>query len=319
MNDAPFFIVGSDRSGTTMLRLMLNEHSRLHVPRESWFITPLMNSLPSDSPLHSDQITEAFNIITSHERWNDWDISNKVLYDIFASLKNPHLSDVIEAIFRYSAKKAAKPRWGDKTPNYIQEIKRIRRIFPNAKFIHIIRDGRDVCLSLMRVKWHGDSIIDYARYWKKMVTHGIVDGRALGLENYCEIKYEDLVLNTKKVLRQICLFLGEEYQEEMTTFYKRSTDEVAPWEKNIHAKTTRPPRGSDINRWTCEMKAMQVALFEALAGDVMDQVGQKRKFMGTGKLFLIAWWILIWTAESSLPIRRRFGIHFPLLRKIFWA
>ena len=287
LHNQPFFVVGADRSGTTMLRLMLNEHPRLRIPHESWFIPKLMNNLPLQSPLTQEEVRLAFDLIVSSSRWQkNWEIPTQKLWDILSKLKQPLLSELIDAVFRGCINPENKPRWGDKTPTYIKQISRLHQVFPQAKFIHLIRDGRDVCLSLRKTGWHGGLTSSSAKYWRRSVATGIEQGRTLGSDLYCEVKYEDLVLNSATTLKHLCTFLGEEYDTSMLGFYQHSAAELPQWEKQkqVHNKTMRPPQASDVHRWKREMTLLDVAIFEAEAGEVMDQVGQTRKFQGPLRL-----------------------------------
>ncbi len=303
----PFFVVCCPRSGSTMLRLMLNEHPRLGVPDESFFLADLMNKLPLNSPLSQEDKRLAFDIISNHERWVNPKFkfraaSNEKLWDIISSLEQPLLSELIDAVFRNCTNLENKPRWGDKTPAYIHEINRLHRVFPTAKFIHLIRDGRDVCISLRtlylnnrhkegletrRFMWHlGRTIPVAAKFWGKSVDAGIESGQKLVPELYLEIHYEDLILRTEDTLKHLCSFLGEEYDDRMLSFYKSASKSTMkePESFQPHAKTHRPPDPSDTYRWRTEMSLMDVALVEAFAGKTMDRVGQTRRFRGPLRL-----------------------------------
>ena len=137
-DNTPFFVVGSDRSGTTMFRLMLNEHSRLVIPRESWFIMPLMDSLGSRARLDRSDLERAFEIISTHRRWKDWESSDERLREVLLSLEGPTLAQVVDEVFRACGNPEGKPRWGDKTPKYIDEVQRLHVLWPRAKFIHVM-------------------------------------------------------------------------------------------------------------------------------------------------------------------------------------
>ncbi|WP_144054230.1 sulfotransferase [Pleurocapsa sp. PCC 7319] len=302
----PFFLVSCPRSGSTMLRLMLNEHPRLRVPDESFFLTELMNKLPLNSPLSQEDKRLAFDIISNHERWANPKFkfraaSNKKLWDTISCLKQPLLSQLIDAVFRNCTHLKNKPRWGDKTPQYISDINRLHQVFPSAKFIHLIRDGRDVCISLRtlylnnrhkeghvirRFLWHaGRTIHSAAKLWHKSVEAGIESGLKLPTESYLEIHYEDLILRTEDTLKNICSFIGENYDDRMLGFYKNSSKETMkePEAFQPHAKTHRPPTPSDTYRWRTEMNLIEVALFESYAGKTMDRIGQTRHFRGALK------------------------------------
>ena len=96
---APIFIVGCGRSGTTMLRLMLNEHPEIHIPNESWFLPRLWKALPSDRLLSENQLKTAHRIITNHWRWQFWEVTDEQLWSTLKDLDNPSLVDVIGATY----------------------------------------------------------------------------------------------------------------------------------------------------------------------------------------------------------------------------
>jgi len=281
----PFFVVGSDRSGTTMLMMMLDAHPNLGVSRESWFLIDLMNTLPLNGPLSRSQIDRAFDIIHQHPRWQRWNIPDKVLATQLEKMISPDLAELVEAVFQLDLERSQKTRWGDKTPAYVHEIERIHSILPKAQFIHIIRDARDVCISLRNVGWHGPMLNNMASYWRGEVMSGIDAGRVLGSKNYLEIPYETLVTNTEATLRQICSFLGEPFDEQMISWYDLTAEKTAGRPMKFQTKLGRAPQPSDIGRWKNELSSFDVAIVEAYAGDAMDKASQQRRF--TKRLHLL--------------------------------
>ena len=280
----PFFVVGTDRSGTTLLRLMLNEHPRLHVPPESGFVSGLMDALPVGAPLSPAQLRLAGEIVAGHWRWKDWEVSEEVLKEALADASGGDLAAVVDRVFRIGTRQRGKQRWGDKTPIYVEEIDRLHRLFPRAKFLHLIRDGRDVGLSLRALGWRGRTVLDVARYWSRSVEAALAAGRPLGPGLYCELRYEDLVLDTEETLRRACAFLGEAFDGRMLRFHESAPREIAAWERPIHAKLVRPPAPSDVGRWRREMSRTAVALFEAVAGPTLEAAGYAPHFRRSAPL-----------------------------------
>lgn len=316
-NDSPFFVVGSDRSGTTMFRLMLNEHSRLHIPRESWFLMELMDDLPLQGELSDSGLRRAFTIISTHRRWKDWPSSDEELGRLFESLGGATLAQLVDGVFRGCGNLQGKPRWGDKTPRYIDEVRRLRVLFPGAKFIHVIRDGRDVCMSLRGFRWQGESIYSIAEYWRDVIYSGKEVEQLLGPEGYLEINYEEIVVEPEASLQRVCRFLGEEYEDGMLEFHRNAAENIADFEKEkgIHTKTMRAPQAADTDRWKKEMSAVHVAMFEAVAGGALEIAGRKRKFRGLGLVYPLACRAFITLIKATRPMRQRMGIQFPALRR----
>ena len=204
---------------------------------------------------------------------------------------------------------------GDKTPGYVTQILRIHQIYPKAKFIHMIRDARDACLSLYRTAWKGKETRQIAQYWNDCVSDGVRQGAQLPAGAYMEVHYEDLVLDTRGSLQKVCDFLDEPFEENMLEFHLDVSDKIAPWEQEFHTKTMRAPKSSDVGRWRKEMTTLQLATLEYVAGKTMEQTGQNRFYNGAGSLIPLGVGLGYWAADVSLPIRRALGIHFPHLRR----
>ena len=292
----PFIIIGSSRSGTTMLRLMLNDHPRLRVPRETIFIYDLIKQLPLNSPLNENDKRLAFELISNHWKWESWAVAPERLWVTIASLTQPTLCQLIDAVYKNCSNPEKKPRWGEKSHPFSIQMNYLSQVFPNAKFIHLVRDARDVYIAMRDAYLRdpqgrpaGQSIPRGTRDWCNWVNAATELGKKLGPEFYLEVTYEDLVLKTEETLKRICAFIGEEYDSRMLKFYENGAiKEMAvdkPHHEQHHKKTRRPPQASDTYRWrTTEMNLIDVALVEAYAGKTMDRIGQTRHFRGPLRL-----------------------------------
>src|SRR3974390_761276 len=147
VDTTPFFIIGSGRSGTTLLRLILAGHSRLHIPPETWFLRELVAELPLKGSLAPAEVDRAIDIMTQGYRWPDMGIAAADLRRWAAALPEPSLPDIVGLVYRRHLEIAGKPRFGDKTPVYFQIVPQLAELFPGAKFVHLIRDGHDVAMS----------------------------------------------------------------------------------------------------------------------------------------------------------------------------
>src|SRR4030095_16294027 len=189
------FIVGVGRSGTTLLRLMLDAHPEVCIPSETGFI-PAVLSNSCDS---TNARREFVKVITEFETWPDFNLSSE---EFCHALKAEPLglSAWIRAFYRLYAAHFAKRRWGDKTPVYSSQMPRIEAILPEARFIHVIHDGRDVALSV-RPLWFapGKDIRTIAHDWKYRIEQARYLGRHC--RHYLEIYYENLVGHAERELR----------------------------------------------------------------------------------------------------------------------
>ena len=266
-----------------MLMMMLDAHPELGVSRESWFLIELMDALPLRGSLSTGQVRRAMRIISGHPRWQRWKIADERLEEALSALESPTLAELIEATFQLDLARSQKPRWGDKTPAYVGEISRLHELFPGAKFVHLVRDARDVCISLRKVGWHGPKLADMARYWRRQVSLGVESGRLLRGELYLQIAYEDLVHDTEGTLRRVVAFLGETFEPRLLVWHELTAEKTKDRPMRFQTKLDRAPRPSDVHRWKRELSALEIIAVEAAAGDVMQNVGQELRFPVTAR------------------------------------
>ena len=271
--DRPIFIVGSARSGTTLLQRMMRSHSKISSPTgESHFFIPLYKNRASYGDLKNiDNIKHILEEMRRISReYVEEDLKGITFNtDTLAhQLVEENKSSVIEIISSLMEKNAAgegKQRWLEKTPYYVLNIKTIIEMFPDAQFINIIRDGRDCALSMLERKkdlkifnvYHAASI------WKQYVETGQEAKEYLGDDRYFEIKYEDLTNNPEKILREICLYINEEFEPSMVHFEKS---------KDPNSKT--PMLGKSIQnrnseKWRNKMSKRDIRIFENVAGKTL--------------------------------------------------
>lgn len=283
---------------------MLNRHSRLRVPRESVFLIPLMDALPLSEPLDGPQLARAYAILSTHERWLEWEVPQERLDAVWSKLARPTLGELIDAVFRQCDNPEQKPRWGDKTPHYTNEIPRLAQVFPQAKFIHIIRDARDVVTSLSNryelMRHLGYAMPKRARHWAWRVSGAMQDGQALEGHRFFYFHYEDLVLAPEETLREICSFLRESYEPAMLGFYEGSMEELHVREHKIHNRLMRPPKPTDVQRWRHEMKRSSLLLVEAVAGPTMRQVEQEPHYRGIRRLLPLTFYAVYSVGRACL-------------------
>ena len=271
----PVFIVGCPRSGTTLLRMMLDSHPDLAIPPESHFIPKvwaLRRRYERDGAAKVERV--ASDIMRTH-RFKEWGLPDEDVWLRLRSLTKPGIAEVIDAFFVAYAERDGKPRWGDKTPGYSIEMVGIAELFPTARFVHLIRDGRDVAMSI-RANFQEVGDIDAALVWATRVRKGRAQGRSLGSDRYLEVRYEDLVKDPQNVLTLICDFVDLEYRAEMLDYSRRVRVAVPEGEQErIHTRLLKPPT-KGLRNWRKEMSAEDLALFEALAGRELEEFGYER-------------------------------------------
>jgi hypothetical protein len=158
----------------------------------------------------------------------------------------------------------------------------LSRAFPGAQYVHIVRDGRDAALSMLamtrRPRFNPArprGLGDFAVAWRRELR----DARRFGLSQpYLEVRYEELVAEPEARLRDVCAFLGLEYEPGMLEYHRRED----PALYSDHPRLAQPPV-RDARRWRDEMAPADVELFEAIAGDVLAEHGYERAFPSPGR------------------------------------
>jgi hypothetical protein len=272
MRKPPFFIVGVGRSGTTLLRLMMHNHPNLAIPYESHFITDYYRRANEYGDLkEASNVNALVSDILQEELLTQWDCEFSKA-DILARITEPTIASVFDAIYSEYAKDKGKIRWGDKS-DYLDRIDIINRLFPDAKFIHIVRDGRDVASSVMKMTWGPKDLIRAAEWWHEHVRLGRAMGGILGDDRYIEVRYEDLVNNSREELARLCAFLDEPFAESMLEYYKAAADTIPDQRKGQHYNVDSPPNAARTYAWKNEMTPLDVAVFNSYARHSLSALG----------------------------------------------
>lgn len=260
---------------------MLDAHPDLAIPPEANFISLLIQ----DCEGSKDPRKCFLETLTSDGKWSDFHVETEILRQRIAVLNPFSLSDAIRAFYKLYAERFGKSRWGDKSTTSIVNMSMIQKALPEARFIHLIRDGRDVALS--RSKWiFGNSIRDAAERWVSRIRKARRQVRDLNY--YMEIRYEDLVLHSERSLKEVCQFIDLPWNSAMLDYYKTSKHRLAELEDCIkcdgrflkaeerrrkHQLTKKPPAGDRIGRWRTEMTDSDREWFEKLAGKLLEDLG----------------------------------------------
>jgi Sulfotransferase family len=264
----PLLVLGVRRSGTTLLRVMLDRSSVLAVPDESYFIPQLAHRQrdPPDPDAFVDDLRRIGTL-------RDWGVSP----DSVRSRLRPGLTlgGAIAAVFETYAAERGKTRWGDKTPLYMGYLPLLERLFPDALYIHLIRDGRDAAVSFLQLPdgivtrdWATPrSAADFACQWRTEIEAARRLGRRAGAR-YVEVRYEALVSGTEAELRALCGFCGIAYESAMLG-YAGSVDVT----DKPHQRSLQRPPTPGLRDWRTELAPADVEAFESIAGPLLQRLG----------------------------------------------
>lgn len=282
--DSPaFFVVGCPRSGTTLLQRMLDAHPWLAVVNDSHFIPRALEKLDPA-------------LITAVERHGDVPLSRSLVESVTRYHRFPRLgleaSDVsaaaaasstyrefVTSLYRALAKRHGKRMAAEKTPDYARRLPLLSALFPWAKVIHIIRDGRDAALSILSWTenrkgpaklplWTSEPLGASALWWRWLVQQARRDGAALGGRRYLEVRYEQLVVEPTAQLQRACAFLDVPFTAAMVAY---NAGKQKARQRRSAKKAWLPPTVG-LRDWRSQMSPEDIALFEALSGDLLAEM-----------------------------------------------
>jgi hypothetical protein len=277
-------VVGVARSGTTLLRLMLDAHPDLAIPAETHFLVPVSLLTGSGEALRQ----EFFRTVTEFPTWPDLALGAEQFRDELARVEPFTVSNACRCFYRLYAGRFGKSRWGDKSPPYGVHLDKIQRILPEAHFIHILRDGRDAAVSVKGL-WFapGEDVDTLARHWRD----SILTTRRLARDcpHYLEVRYEDLLANTRSALKRICRFIDLPFHDAMLRYHTRARGRLEEVRTrcgpdgsvlitreqrlHLHRLTSQLPDRSRVGRWREEMSPEDQERFESVAGELLRECG----------------------------------------------
>ena len=259
--------MGCPRSGTTLLQLMLHAHPRIAIPPETRFVLAAYREHREFGDLRQPENRRALarRIVDRREtRFCDLGLDPEETVERIAAAQGT-LGSVLGTIFQQYAARFGKPRWGDKRPAYLHNIDILLRLFPDAQFINIVRDGRDCVASLKEMSWHRKDIYATVAAWARAVDDARRAARRLGPRQWHEVRYEDLVADPHGRLAAMCAYLGEEYHPAMAE--PSAVAQVAvPSFKTWHALTHAPVTTQRVQSWQTRLDPEEIALCEAALG-----------------------------------------------------
>jgi hypothetical protein len=257
---SPIVIGGVARSGTTLLRVMLDSHRNICCGPESWLFT--------ERRIERDKLAYRF------------DIPEARLEDFYGRARSR--AEFIDLFFAEYCRKMGKPRWAEKTPQNITRLDTIFRAFPRARFIHLIRDGRDVACSLRAFPRHEvvNGQLVPLNTWKPIgpcVERWVAEiemARPYRADpRYLEVRYEDLVRQPRSTLETVIAFGGEPWDENMLRHHEIDTPsrDVSKFPQNPEA--TEAVNTEALGRWKTDLSDEDKAIVKQIAGGLLRELG----------------------------------------------
>jgi hypothetical protein len=277
--DNPIFIVGCPRSGTTKLAAILNRHTHIASATETHFfnfvscqkynwnnfqVADLKKLLEEARIIDFTKLADiqSLELIEQFEEVNNDAMSSTLAPEDFKKRK------VFDLLIKNYLKKKNKSRICEKTPQHLQNIEEILRLYPQARIIHMVRDGRDTVNSLLKMPWRPKGLINNARFWSQYMKLGKKESLR---PEVLTIKYENLLERPEDVLQNICSFIDEPYEDGLLDETKEPDNLFSSWESSWKHKSQQELDSTRINAWTRELSPDdQVILDWALHKDLIE-------------------------------------------------
>lgn len=257
-----------------MLQLMLHAHPRIAIPPETRFVERTYFARRTFGDLRdadsrrrlAESIVRPTETRFSHLGLDADDVVRRIV------AAPPTVGSACAAVLRAYADRFGRPRWGDKRPGYHNVVPVLRRMFPDAVFVHLLRDGRDCVASLKRAPWWTRSTYSSVTSWMVATSNAARAARLLPADSFYELRYEDLVAEPEKQLAALCEFLDEDYDDAMAR--PRDLAGVAvPVRKMRVEGTLRDVSTASIGNWQQVLDPWEASLCEAVMGDRLRRLG----------------------------------------------
>lgn len=251
---APIFIVGCQRSGTTLLRLILDSHPNVSCGPETRFLASL-------SRITTDE----------WQRLSQYGFPKEYWHEKVATLFDSFQSDYAHA--------RGKARWADKTPMYALSLEYLDQLFPTCRIIHVIRDGRDVVAS-HRKRWGYVAAVKAVAKWPHYVTTARAVGLQMPADRYLEVRYEDVVNNTETTMRRVLAFVGEPWDPAVLEYNSHRHDVPAAYQSLASDRRSDAGDGGAVYRSRVgagqrELDPLLRFLVRLVSGPMLRQLGYR--------------------------------------------
>ncbi|MFD0691416.1 sulfotransferase family protein [Actinomadura fibrosa] len=286
--ERPIFLFGCTGSGTALLRSMLHAHPRIAIPTETRFVLPAYTARCEFGDLNDRENRRALATWLTERpetRFSELGLdAAEVAAEIAAG--PPTLGSALGIVFRAYARRFGKPRWGDRRPAYAQHVGTLLRMFPDAQFVHLVRDGRDCVATLQEMPWFEHDVHHAISVWRETIDTGRRLATRLGPDAYYELQYERLIADPADELIRLCGFLGEDYDPAMT--WTGNTAPPVPPQRGSLARAPRdrglrerrravdgsgPVPSDRVGAWAQRLEPWEIGLAEAAFGERLAEYG----------------------------------------------
>lgn len=287
----PVFMIGTQRSGSNLLRLMLNQLSDLASPHPPHILDRMYPLLDSYGDLENiENFKQLVDDVCRLVELNPvaWDGVTLDRENVQSRCKNHSLMAAFGAVYDVCAEVQNAKTWCCKSLANIKYVDDIEKYFENPKYIYLYRDGRDVALSFKKAVVGEKHIFNIATNWSKTQEIAINLRESIESDRIFSVSYEQLTSEPELTARAICEFLGMEYTDKMLEFHKTKEAENASKSSELWSNVTKPIDNKNSRKFVKEMSEEDVRIFESVAGHVLDKLGYTREYVKQGEELKLA-------------------------------
>ena len=283
----PIMMIGTQRSGSNLLRLMINQLPDVAAPHPPHILQRLMPLLPSYGDLENPEnfstlVDDVCNLVELNPV--PWEGVVLERPRIEARCRDRSLPAVFEAVYDHMAEAAGASTWCCKSLANVHYLPEIEAHFgERVKYIYLFRDGRDVAVSFRKAVVGEKHFYHIARDWAEAQRLALALGERVGRQRFFSVSYEELTMSPEQAMRRLCKFLGVEYQESMLAFHQSSEARRAAASSDLWGNVTSPVMRDNSKKFLHEAGPEDIEIFESVAGEVLDRLGYKRQRLQPGE------------------------------------
>jgi len=277
----PIFIIGIQRSGSNLLRLMLNQLPDIVAPHPPHILQRMMPLVPrygdlSKSKTFSLLVDDVCRLVELNPvPWEGVVLNRK---DVASRCRKQSLVAVFGAVYDVMAEAWGASTWCCKSLANIYYLPEIEDYFTNAKYIYLYRDGRDVAVSFRKAVVGEKHFYHIAKEWREAQQLALDFGEKVPAERFFNLSYEELTTETEKTVRALCKFLNVDYKPSVLEFYKSDEAKRTASSSNLWENVTNPVMKQNSRKFLKEASKNEIHIFESVAGKEMDRLGYEQMF-----------------------------------------
>jgi len=282
----PIFMIGIQRSGSNLLRLMLNQLPNITAPHPPHILQRMMPLLPVYGDLKDERnfatlVDDVCRLVELNPvPWEGVVLDRK---QVAAKCRERSLVAIFGAVYQVYAESRGSQDWLCKSMQNTMYLKEIEACFPNARYLYLYRDGRDVAVSFRKAVVGEKHFYHIAKEWAQIQKLALAHRAIVPAERFTSISYEDLTANPSETMQRICRSLNVPYQESMLDFHRSEEAQRAAESSSLWSNVVKPVIAGNTRKFLREASEEDIRCFESVAGDMLDALGYARAFVARGQ------------------------------------